>query len=371
MLKINKIVIYRVDLPLVDPFEHSSSGLIDALQEVVVAISLDNGVTGYGEVRGNCFYATGDTPGRVIDVALYLSRMLIGESVASRALLLKKIDKAIVGNAGAKALMDIAIHDAYAKTLGVPVYELLGGASHELLATDTSIAFCSIEESALKARKAIKDGYRLIKTRVGMGFEQDEDRLKSIRKAIDDSPAGGQVALAVDANGAWYPKEAVCILRRWEKFGLSFVEQPVRPSDLEGLRFVRNHTAIPIMADEACHGPEDVLELIKKRAVDFLHFKLIKAGGFARLKMMMAIAEAANVPYMIGQMDEGMLATAAAVHAGAVSRARFFEVQCYNRVATQPFRGLEFKKGNMVVPKTPGLGVEVDLSALQLVHVVT
>ena len=85
---------------------------------------------------------------------------------------------------------------------------------------------------------------------------------------------------------------------------------------------------------------------------------------------MMAIAEAASIPYMIGQMDEGMLATAAAVHAGAASQALFFEIHGYKRVKFQPFRGLEIRRGAMVVPKVPGLGVEVDEAALSCVHIV-
>lgn len=80
-----------------------------------------------------------------------------------------------------------------------------------------------------------------------------------------------------------------------------------------------------------------MLELVERDAVDLLHFKLIKSGGLWSMRAMMAIAEAAGKPYMIGQMDEGMLATAAAVEAGAASQARNFEVHGYVRVAWQSY----------------------------------
>ena len=123
------------------------------------------------------------------------------------------------------------------------------------------------------------------------------------------------------------------------------------------------------MADESARGPREVLELLQRDAVDLFHFKLIKAGGLAPLRSMMGIVEAAHKPYMIGQMDEGMLATAAAVHAGAASRARYFEVHGYVRVGRQPFRGLEVKRGSVLVPQGPGLGVDVEEGALTPVHV--
>jgi len=209
----------------------------------------------------------------------------------------------------------------------------------------------------------------LIKVRVGLGLELDEARLIAVRSAIDESPARNDVVMAADANGAWQPKEAVGYLRRWEAYRLGWIEQPVAADDIEGLRFVRGSTAIAVMADESAKGPREVLRLVERDAVDLLHFKLIKAGGLAPMRAMMAIAEAAGKPYMIGQMDEGMLATAAAVAVGGASQARYFEVHGYVRVARQPFRGLEFAEGGMVVPAGPGLGVDVGESALTPVHV--
>jgi L-alanine-DL-glutamate epimerase-like enolase superfamily enzyme len=266
--------------------------------------------------------------------------------------------------------LDVVLHDAYARALGIPVTALLGGRMHSSLPTDVSIPFAPPDEAAAEARAAVRERYPVIKVRVGMGLENDEARLSAIREAIEEEPGGGDVILAADANGAWRPKEAVRTLRRWEKYRLGYIEQPVTADDIEGLRFVRENVVIPVMADESARGPREVLQLVESRAVDLLHFKLIKAGGFVPLRAMMAIAESADVPYMIGQMDEGMLATAAAVHAGAASRAQYFEVHGDKRVASQPFHGLEMRGGAMIVPQGPGLGVEVDDTALNCVNVI-
>ena len=354
---------------MADPFQHASSGLVDALQEVVASVRTDTGVIGYGEVRGNCTYVTGDTPDRVVAAASVLAPLLVGEPLEEIAPLLERMDRAIVGNSAAKALLDIALHDGLAKAWGIAVATLLGGKHADALPTDDSVPFSLPEEAARKARAAVRDGYRIIKVRVGLGLEKDEARLTAIREAIDTEPEGGEVILAADANGCWQPKEAIGYLRRWEKYRMGWIEQPVGSENIEGLRLVRENVAIAVMADESAKGPREVLRLVEEGAVDMLHFKLIKAGGFVPLRAMGAIADAAGIPYMIGQMDEGMLATAAAVHAGAASNARHFEIHGYKRVATQPFKGLEVRRGAMVVPKVPGLGVEVDEAALKCVGV--
>lgn len=363
-MRVVGVTIYRVDLPLV-PFEHASSGPVTALQEVVAAVRIDGGVVGYGEVRGNCHYVTGDTPERLAAVASTLAPLLLGESLEDVALVLERLERAVVGNSGAKALLDIALHDALARSLGVPVATLLGGRRRTRLPANANLYFAPPEDTARQAERAVREGYRVVKVRVGLGLERDEARLEAVRRALDREPGGDEVTIAADANGAFQPKEAVHCLRRWEDYRLEWIEQPVPARDFDGLRFVREHTTTPVMADESVQGPREVLELVERGAVDLLHFKLCKAGGFAPLRTMMAIAEAAGVPYMVGQMDEGMLATAAAVHAGAASRARHFEVDGNKRVTAQPFTGLEMDGGALVVPDGPGLGIAVDEAGLR------
>jgi L-alanine-DL-glutamate epimerase-like enolase superfamily enzyme len=369
-VKIEEIRIFRIDLPLSTPFQHSSSGQVTALEEVVAAIQTDTGIVGYGEVRGNCTYVTGDTPDRVVAAANFLAPLLIGESLENFASLIHRMEQAIVGNSGAKALLDIALHDAYCRAHGIPVSTILGGRVNNVLPTDASIPFAPPEEAGDLARAAVREGFAVIKVRVGKDPVYDDARLAAVRDVMDGESGDSDVLLSADANGAWDPKDAVRILSGWEKYRLSVIEQPVGARDIEGLRFVRENVPIPVMADESAKGPREVMALIHRKAVDMLHFKLIKAGGFTPLRTMMSIAEASGIPYMIGQMDEGMLATAAAVQAGAASRAEFFEVHGYKRVALQPFKGLEIREGSMIVPDGSGLGVEVDESAMRCVNVV-
>jgi len=358
--------VYTVDLPLRTPFQHASSGRIDVLREVIVKLESDHGVVGWGEVRGNAHYVTGDTPGRLIAVLREaLLPAVLGTPGHAPRLLQRRMASVVVGNSGAKAAVDMAFHDLLGRALDVPVSQLLGGAQRHEVASDASIPFCPPDEAGALASQYLDDGFRHLKIRVGLQpFERDVERVETVRNAIDAHPHGHEVALAVDANQSWRQKEAVARLRRLAEFDLAWAEQPVPAGDVLGLQAIRRAVDIDIMADESCGTPEDLVRLIRYEAVDRCHFKLVKAGGLQPVVSMMGIAEAAGVPYMVGQMDEGMLATAAAVHAAAVGSTPYGEVWGYQRVHEQPFDGLVVDRGRLMVPSTPGLGVLVDEGAL-------
>ena len=202
------------------------------------------------------------------------------------------MERAIVGNSATKALLDIALHDALARTLDIPVATLLGGKRLGMpFPTRVSVAFTTPGEAAKKARSAIRGGYRLIKVRVGLGLEKDEGRLTAIREVIDSEPAGSEVTLVADANGAWQPKEAIGYLRRWERYRLGWIEQPVGTEMIDGLRLVRRIYLFRLWRMNPRKGPGRSCDSVEEGAVDMLHFKLIKAGGFFPLRAMEAIAE--------------------------------------------------------------------------------
>ena len=369
-MRIRSVTLFTADLALADPFEHASSGRIEVLNDIVLRLEDEDGYVGYGEVRGNVHYVTGDTPGRVLAVLReLLAPALLGMDATSPHAAMERIAGMVVGNSSAKAVIDSALHDLFGKALELPVHVLLGGRLQESLPTHATLAFAAPEETRRTATEYLDAGFRTLKLRVGLKpFERDVERMAVVREAIDGHPGGSETVLAIDANQGWRTKEAIRNIRRLSEFGLSFVEQPVPMGDFAGLREVRLNVDAEVMADESCGTPEDLLRLIREDAADAFHFKLCKAGGISRLMKMVAIAESAGKPYVIGQMDEGMLATASAVHCGLVCRAKSFELWGFQRIATQPYRGIEVRDGAIHIADRPGLGIEVDESGLDLVE---
>jgi L-alanine-DL-glutamate epimerase-like enolase superfamily enzyme len=363
--RLQRATLFAVDLPLAESFQHASSGRIDTLNELVLRLESDDGCVGWAEMRGNNHYVTGDSPGSLAAMLqeLILPR-LIGQDASSPRLLADHVERLVVGNTTAKALVDIAMHDLVARRHGVPVHALIGGHRHSRVHCHATLPFCPPEEAAQRARTYLKMGFDTIKIRLGMRpFQHDLDRVGAVRQvmAAHDGPA----VLAADVNQGWDSKTAIRALHALRDCELAWIEQPVPAGDIAGLRDVRRSIDIPLIADESCGTPADLLRLLQADAADGFHFKLCKAGGIGAVMRMVATAECAGRPYLIGQMDEGMLATAAAVQCGMCANAVSYELWGYQRVAKQPFSGLELNAGHMRAPTGPGLGISVDEAALR------
>lgn len=361
-MRVTAVEVYRKDLPLLRPFQHSSSGIIRALEEVYVVLRTDGEAIGLGEARGNSHYLTGDTPGKVAaEILNHLAPRLIGRDPQEAGAILGDLDALGVGRQGARSAVDIALHDLVGKVRGVPVFELLGGAVRDALPSNQTLFFGSPEAAAQQAAAYIAEGFRYLKVRVGLRpFQRDLDRVRAVREAV-----GPEVSLAIDANMAWEAGEAVRFLRRLEPFHLAYVEQPVPRDDLAGMRSVTQRGGVPVMADESVQSLGDAFLLARERAADILHFKLNKLGGIANLRRAAAVAEAAGLQIMVGQTNEGGLATSAAAHCAKAVRAAYLELYGAEGLAEDPARGFALKGGMATFPVGPGLGVTLDVASLR------
>ncbi len=369
-MRLSAITVFTADLPLARPFRHASSGLIERLEEVVVKVETTDGGVGWAEVRGNAAYVTGDDRGRIVAslVGILCPALIAGRAIAP-ATVGRVMDGIVAGNNAAKCALEVALHDALARTLGAPLYRLLGGAEHEGVMVHGTLPFSPPGEAARAARSYLDRGVHKIKVRVGMPqLDADLARLDAVRAALAEHPAGGAAQLAVDANQGWGVKEAVRALRRFEPFDLAWAEQPVAGRNLAGLKEVRDSSPIPILADESCGTLDELRRIIELRAADAVHLKLVKAGGIRTLMAMTALADAAGLPYLLGQMDEGSLATAAALACAAAAAPLSCELWGFQRIEVQPFSALVMQDGQVKLPKGAGLGIDVDEAALTLVR---
>jgi L-Ala-D/L-Glu epimerase len=150
----------------------------------------------------------------------------------------------------AKAAVNMALYDLIGKRLGVPLYRLLGLDPAQTPAATSTIGIDTPERMAQQAQLA--HDYPVLKIKVG--DPHDQEHLAAVRAV-----SSGRIR--VDANAAWTPKEAIKKIESLLPYDIAFVEQPVAPDDLEGLRLVREHVPIPIIADESCVTIKDVPRL--------------------------------------------------------------------------------------------------------------
>ncbi len=192
--------------------------------------------------------------------------------------------------------------------MGRPLYRLLGG-YRDRIETDITIGIKKPVDMAISAKRALEQGFQIIKIKVGTKPLEDIERVRRVREAV-----GEKIRMRVDANQAWSVRQAVETIEKIEKFNPEFIEQPVNAADLKGLAAVARKVEVPIMADESMHTPADALRLVKENAADMFIIKLMKSSGIHEARKIAAIADGAGIPCMVGCMAESTVGITGALH---------------------------------------------------------
>jgi L-alanine-DL-glutamate epimerase-like enolase superfamily enzyme len=320
-LGIQRIETFEVRLRYKEPFKISACTSTES-RNIVVKIVTDYDVYGFGEASPSK-RVTGETPETVRAALDKIAPLLIGMCPLRIAQDVDLMDRVLSGNPSAKAAIDMALHDILGKTTCKPTWRLLGGFRDHVL-TDITLSIKSPEKMAEDAVKAVKRGFKALKVKVGTDLTEDLERVKLIRETIGNRPS-----IRIDANQGWTVPQTLSILRKLEKLNIQFVEQPIKADNIRGLAKIKRNSSIPVMADESIHSPFDAMRLIKVNAVDLINIKLMKSGGIHNAAKIATIAEAANVPCMIGCMAESAIGITAAVHfAAAIKNIQFADLDC-------------------------------------------
>jgi L-alanine-DL-glutamate epimerase-like enolase superfamily enzyme len=157
----------------------------------------------------------------------------------------------------------------------------------------------------------------------------------------------------VDANAGWTPKEAIKNIEALVPYNIEFVEQPVPAHDLAGLKMIREHSPLPIIADESCVSLHDIPRL--SECVDGVNLKLMKNGGIHTALKMIHTARAHNLQVMLGCMIESSLAITAA--AQLTPLVDYADLDGHLLIKDDPYRGVQVEQGKLILPDAPGLGV--------------
>jgi L-Ala-D/L-Glu epimerase len=340
----------------------ASSGPIGGLDTLY--LKLTRGLhAGIGEVRINIAYLNGISPEICLEKTL---GVLCGmdwsmDPVAMQAELAARADVI----APVRMLIDVALHDLIARERGVTVCTALGGLAASMVryATNQTLFISSTERFLAQAETYVKRGFRDLKVRVGGGdFAEDVARLTSLRDGFGDT-----VKLAIDANGSWSETEAAANLQALARFGLAYVEQPVAPGDWDMLNRLAEASPLPLMLDESVATSADIDKIVAAKGRLWAHLKLVKLGGISACLAAAKRLSCANIPFMVGQMNEGAVATAAALHLSRAAGPRFAELYGADGLENDAAQGLIYRDGGVEGPATTGLGLEFDASRAHLV----
>jgi L-alanine-DL-glutamate epimerase-like enolase superfamily enzyme len=330
-----------ITLRTTHPFVIARGGS-SAYHVVRVTLTAPDGATGWGEAAPSKFY--GETADTVTDVLPILGHVLDGADAWSLEAIEHGLARAIRFNGAARAAVSAALHDMIGKRLGVPVYKLWGLDPAASPPTSFTIGIAPDEET-LRARVAEAAQYPVLKIKLGTSWDE-----RIVRLVREMAPAK---VLRVDANAAWTSKSALRIIPLLQELGVEFVEQPLPPDDLEGLRFVRDRSALPIVADESCLVSADIPKLAG--VVDGINIKLAKCGGLREALRMIATARAHGMLVMAGCMIESSLGITAAAHFAPLLDC--VDLDGAALISNDPYVGATIEKGKVVLPTGAGLGV--------------
>jgi len=306
-MKIREIRIYPLEIPLEEPFV-ISLGTITHARNLLVEIMTDGGLKGQGECSPYSFI-NGEMLEGQLALAPLLARLWIGKDCREIEARMGELDGLLSGNYALKSAFDMALYDLNARAVNLPLYRFLGGTNRGPLWSDRTVSVGNPANMAVEAVRYLEMGFRSIKVKLGGPFESDVARIRTIRESI-----GEDIPLRLDANQAWSVSQAVRTLRALETYNVEHCEEPIAAGDLTGLRFVRQNSPIPIMADESLFTHRDAANLLQMQACDYFNIKLSKSGGISNALKIASIAESAGIPCQVGCFSETRLAISALVH---------------------------------------------------------
>jgi len=184
--------------------------------------------------------------------------------------------------------------------------------------------------------------------KVKLGTDHDAQIIRTVRETAPTK------VLRVDANAAWTPKQALVMVNVLVECGVEYVEQPVAAHDIDGLRFVRERSVLPVIADESCVVSTDIARLVG--CVDGINIKLSKCGGLREALRMIATARSHGMLVMCGCMIETSLGITAAAHFAPLLDYADFDGAAL--LSDDPYVGATIAGGRIAIPTAPGLGVQ-------------
>ena len=356
-MRIATIEPIAVSLPMVKPVIMAGEEIRRA-DNLLVRIEADNGLVGWGEA-GAAPLHTGETVPGMAAAVQHLTSPLRGRDPADIAGACAAMDGRMYGNHGAKAAIEIALHDLAGKSCGKPVHALLGEQKRKRLPLLGVIGGGDYDGDLRDAEKKKAAGFTAYKIKVGIDTpETDAARTRAICEVL-----GGGLLISADANQGYSVEQALRYVRAVEGAGLDFFEQPVMADDLDGMEKIQAATSIAIGADEGIHSLADIRRHHEAKAARGVSLKAIKLGGLRALVEAGRLCDSLGMSVNIScKTGESSVACAAALHAACVVPNVGWALTLTHGglaedVSAQP---LATAQGYAACLDRPGLGIEVD-----------
>jgi L-Ala-D/L-Glu epimerase len=354
MSKIKNVKVWSADLGNSKPYTIAFK-TIDEVRNAFIEIALENGLTGIG-AGSPSEYVTGESLGQTLE-ALQLSNLefMIGRDIREFMQINFECSQKFRKTPAARAAVDIALHDAFTKFLGVPLVKYLGQKIFSM-PTSNTIGIKNVEETLAEAEDYGNRGFTVLKVKLGKDVTEDIARIVGLRKKF-----GKKFTIRIDANQGYTSAQTIDFYKQTSHLDIELIEQPLPARAVEEMKQLPLEIKRILAADEALISAKDALELIRPpHAAGIFNIKLMKCGGISEALKIAAIAAEENIELFWGCNDESIISITAALHvAFACSNTKYIDLDgSLDLVKDVVKGGFILREGVMSCSAVPGLGVE-------------
>ncbi|MBX9905651.1 MAG: mandelate racemase/muconate lactonizing enzyme family protein [Burkholderiales bacterium] len=355
---ISKVEVFSIGMPLVGTF--TSGGVSKKITKcVVVRVTDSDGAIGISSIDPS---STAKSPHTGPELALAIqdriAPALIGQDPRNANRIFEIASRITPLQPGAVVAVELACIELVCKRADIALYDYIGGAIHDRLLFNGWVGELPPEEAATEAKRWKDAGFKSMKIKVGNDVGKDSARVMAVRDAV-----GKDIQLRMDANMQCTVDQALALCRAVKSCDMQLFEQPTPKDDLAGLARVRREGGIPVMADESISDHQSLIRVIKADCADFVKFGIKQAGGLLPAARMLATAEAAGLPVVLGHGFGLDLSTTAEIMLAATSRNVVPGLECVGPlkvIDTVAKTRLDISRGSIALPSGPGLGITLD-----------
>jgi len=358
-LRIDSAELRLVRLPLVTPFTIATGTMVEKVFPLL-ALRAD-GIEGYAEgvMDPTPDYLEETIAGGMAFLRDLILPLVVGKSFENPAAL-GRVLAPWRGNPMAKAVVEMAFWDLWAKSLNLPLKTLLGG-SGDRVAVGVSLGIGPIEETIERVAAHLAQGYQRIKLKIRPGH--DVALVGAVRAAFPDCH------LTVDANSC-YTLADTGLLRKLDGFALDYIEQPLAWDDIHDHATLQQRITTPICLDECIRGVADARKALQTDAARVVNIKVGRSGGYLESLRIHDLCAAFSVPVWCGGILESGIGRAHNIHLSTLPNfTRPGDTSSASRYFTRDLihEKLETTDGWMPVPPGPGIGVHPDRDFIQTI----
>jgi L-Ala-D/L-Glu epimerase len=352
-MKIKSVKAYKKNLALQKPYTIARETITD-VENVFFEVELENGIKGIGAANP-APEVVGETPDQTFqNLQSDFINSLTGKDIRYFLNHIYDCRQQFNNLPGTQACVDIALHDAFGKYLGIPVVEFYGK-HHDKLLTSVTIGIKDVKGTIEEANDYYAKGFRVLKVKTGLDAEQDAERIIKLREKFGD-----YFTIRVDANTGYTLDDLNLFLSKTKKATVELIEQPLLPAIDKDLLQLPTDVRKTLAADESLKNAQSALKISQQSLYGIFNIKLMKCGGIRGAFEIASIAQPAGIDLFWGCNDESIVSITAALHAAfACPHTKYLDLDGSLDLAEDVVSGgFTIKDGYMFPNSEPGLGLK-------------